>query len=222
MSEPKLGTAQRYGNVTSDIIEGYKAILREIVSDFVVIDSFVYDPDMGLSPILRSEIVTKDFSKQMNGKANWLACVWGREMLKPCEEQGRLFQGVKARVPRVPEAVLYRMRLVDLTLNQVFVSPDMRVIEYLEETFLCYFPSGGFNFTVKRVTDVEITASIKKFDMTGISRLNYDNLGSLSILQATTVVDYPLTLEKGRTKLITDIGFKIFMKGEGNAYVEVE
>ena len=86
MAEPKLGTAQRYGNVTSDVIKGYKAVLKEILSDFVLIDAFVYDPDMGLSPILRSEIVTSDFAKQMNGKANWLACVWGREMLKPCDD----------------------------------------------------------------------------------------------------------------------------------------
>lgn len=217
----KLEPVHRYGNVTSDIIEGFKAILREVVSDFVVIDTFLYDPDMGLSPILRSEIVTHDFEKQMNGKANWLACVWGRELLKPCAEQGRLFQGVKARVPRVPEAVLYRMRLVDLTLNMVFVSPSMPVIEYLEETFLLYFPSGGFNFTIKRVEDVDIVASVKQFEITGLSRLNYDNLGSLSILQTTAIVDYPLTLEKGRAKLITDIGFKIFMK-DGKAYVEVE
>lgn len=221
MAEPKLGTAKRYGNVTSDIIKGYKAVLKEILSDFVLIDAFVYDPDMGLSPILRSEIVTSDFAKQMNGKANWLACVWGREMLKPCEEQGRLFQGVKARVPRVPEAVLYRMRMVDLTINQVFVSPSMEIIEYLEETFLCFFPSGAFNFTIKRVENVDIEASVKQFNMTGISRLSYDNLGSLSILQATAVVDYPLTLERGRAKLITDIGFKIFLKGE-DAYVEAE
>ena len=111
--------------------------------------------------------------------------------------------------------------MVDLTINQVFVSPSMEIIEYLEETFLCFFPSGAFKFTIKRVENVDIEASVKQFNMTGISRLSYDNLGSLSILQATAVVDYPLTLERGRAKLITDIGFKIFLKGE-DAYVEAE
>ena len=202
---------RRHGNITAKVIKGFHEMLRGTVKDFVTITKIVHDPDMGFSPILKSEMVTNDFIAQNAGRPDWLAIVWNRDMLRPCAEQGRQFQGVKSMVNKAPEAILYRVRYVDLTINNMFVAPTMDVIEYLEETFLCFFPSGPFDFSIERTPNLNILASVKTFDTTGVSRLGYENYGSVSILSTTANIVYPLILEHDRQKLIaiTDMQVKV-------------
>lgn len=194
--------ARRHGNVTTRVIEGFHSMIKGIIGDFVHISKIIHDPDMGFTPILRAEVVDSDFAVQKDGRSDWVAVIWSRDMLRPCAEQGRQFQGVKTMVGKVPEAILHRVRYVDLTINNIFATPTMDTTEFLEETFLCYFPSGPFEFHIDRAPDVKLIASVKSFEVTGVSRLSYDNYGSLSILSTTAVIAYPLVLEKGREKLI--------------------
>ena len=85
-------------------------MLRGTVKDFVTITKIVHDPDMGFSPILKSEIVTNDFIAQKQA-LDWLV-LYGTGIFRHVQSR-RQFQGVKSMVNKAPEAILYRVRYVD-------------------------------------------------------------------------------------------------------------
>lgn len=200
--------------IVTKVLEGYFEVLKNTLADYALLEHVVHDPDMGYSYPMR-EVVLKDLGFQTTGRKDWLVLSWAREMLKPTEEQERLFTFSK-RIGNMPEGYEFRVRYVDLTLQLQFLSPSEQTIEAVEETFLCFPPLGPFDYYVDKFDEGPFSASVKHWSVTGLSRVSTETLGSLMSLQATSVVGCIVPLLKRRAKLVAKVipGIKVVSTGD--------
>jgi hypothetical protein len=173
-----------------------------------------YDDDLGFSTSFRKELVKRDACfKEANRSKNWIGYMWNRQMITPSEIHPRLHSTSKKFIPEAM-ANLYEFKVVDCTIALSFFSSSLSYLESFEERLVvedfdsCVYP---FALTTEEIgLELTLDLNVRGFEITGMTKESSEEYGSLSILETSAVINYPVPILLNRVPLILEPRLSIY------------
>jgi len=155
--------------------------------------------------LVRKHVVEKDDAHKAAGFPYWLVLLCAREKIEVSSIQKRHFAKVWTEDRNTGDGVRHEFRMAHLAFHFNIYSNSIKVIEDVEELILTSDPDKTLEITVPGLFEnpaEPMSINIANFTVSELKKGDSHKSGTMTYLQCSGAMDYPLLLARGSLPLI--------------------